>query len=120
MGCEQKEFSQIFINDGWVEQNPLEILESQLTVCQDVIKNTGISPDEIAGIGITNQRETTVMWNKNTGKPVYNAIVWQCRRTAPICDQYINQGLEKKFFLNKTGLLIDPYFSATKNKVDFG
>lgn len=115
VGCEQKEFSQIFINDGWVEQDPLEILESQLTVCQDVIKNTGISPDEIAGIGITNQRETTVMWNKNTGKPVYNAIVWQCRRTAPICEEYIDQGLEK-FFLNKTGLLIDPYFSATKIK----
>ncbi len=113
--CEQKEFSQIFINDGWVEQDPLEILETQLTVCREVIKNTGISADEIAGIGITNQRETTVIWDKNTGKPVYNAIVWQCRRTAQCCEEYKNNGLEK-FFQDKTGLLIDPYFSATKIK----
>lgn len=113
VGCEQKEFSQIFSDDGWVEQDPMEILETQLQVCKDIIKNSGISPSQIAGIGITNQRETTVMWNKNTGKPVYNAIVWQCRRTAGICRKYIDQGLEK-FFLNKTGLLIGPYFSATK------
>ncbi|MDO5125942.1 MAG: glycerol kinase GlpK [Ruminococcus sp.] len=115
VGCERKEFSQIFINDGWVEQDPLEILETQLTVCREVIKNTGISADEIAGIGITNQRETTVIWDKNTGKPVYNAIVWQCRRTAQCCEEYKNNGLEK-FFQDKTGLLIDPYFSATKIK----
>ena len=115
IGCEQREFSQIFKNDGWVEQDPVEIFQTQLQVCQDVIKNAGVSASEIEGIGITNQRETTVLWDKNTGEPVYNAIVWQCRRTAPLCDEYIAKGLEK-FFLNKTGLLIDPYFSATKIK----
>lgn len=115
IGCEQMEFKQIFSEDGWVEHDPSEILETQLHVCRNVIRKTGINPEQIAAAGITNQRETTVMWNKNTGKPVYNAIVWQCRRTSQICEDYINQGLEK-FFLDKTGLLIDPYFSATKIK----
>ena len=115
IGCEQREFEQLFSEDGWVEHDPSEILETQLQVCRDVIRKTGIKPEEIAAAGITNQRETTVMWNKKTGKPVYNAIVWQCRRTSQICEDYIDQGLEK-FFFNKTGLLIDPYFSATKIK----
>ena len=97
IGCEQREFEQIFSEDGWVEHDPSEILETQLQVCKDVIRKTGINPEHIAAAGITNQRETTVMWNKKTGKPVYNAIVWQCRRTSQICEDYIDQGLEKFF-----------------------
>ncbi|WP_315165903.1 glycerol kinase GlpK [Metaclostridioides mangenotii] len=111
----QKEFSQIFPNPGWVEHDAMEIWGSQSGVLREVIETAGIRPDEIASIGITNQRETTVVWDKYTGKPVYNAIVWQCRRTSEICDDLKNRGLEDKI-KEKTGLLIDAYFSATKLK----
>ena len=88
----QKEFKQIYPKPGWVEHNPLEILETQLSAAREAIK--GINSDEIASIGITNQRETTVLWDKNTGNPVYNAIVWQSRQTAEICDELKKAGLE--------------------------
>ncbi|MCR8745050.1 glycerol kinase GlpK [Romboutsia lituseburensis] len=111
----QKEFTQIYPKAGWVEHNPMEIWGSQSGVMREVIETTGITPEEIASIGITNQRETTVVWDKLTGKPIYNAIVWQCRRTSEICDELKNKGLEN-IIKKKTGLLIDAYFSATKIK----
>ncbi|MDR0886315.1 MAG: glycerol kinase GlpK [Clostridiales Family XIII bacterium] len=109
----QQEVTQIFPQPGWVEQNPLEILSSQLSVMIDATSRKGISLDEIAGIGITNQRETTILWDKHTGEPVYNAIVWQCRRTAELCDDLKSRGYADKI-REKTGLVIDAYFSATK------
>ena len=115
LACCQKEFPQIFVKGGWVEHDPMDIWNSQLEVAQQAVKQAGISPEDIAGIGVTNQRETTIIWEKSTGKPVYNAIVWQCRRTADMCAKFTEQGLEK-FFSDKTGLVIDPYFSATKVK----
>lgn len=111
----QKEFTQIYPKGGWVEHDPMEIWGSQSGVMREVIETAGIAPSEIASIGITNQRETTVVWDKHTGKPIYNAIVWQCRRTSDICDDLKNRGLEDKI-KEKTGLLIDAYFSATKVK----
>ncbi|SCH03265.1 MULTISPECIES: glycerol kinase GlpK [unclassified Romboutsia] len=111
----QKEFTQIYPKPGWVEHNPMEIWGSQSGVMREVIETAGITPDEIAAIGITNQRETTILWDKNTGKPVYNAIVWQCRRTSDICNELKCKGLEN-IIKDKTGLLIDAYFSATKVK----
>lgn len=111
----QKEFEQIFPKPGWVEHNPNEIWESQLQVAKEAIQNAGISPDQILGLGITNQRETTVVWNRETGEPVYNAIVWQDRRTSNYCEQLVNDGKEP-VFAQKTGLLIDAYFSGTKIK----
>lgn len=110
-----KEFTQIYPNPGWVEHNPMEIWESQIEVAKAVIEKAGIKPEDIAAIGITNQRETTVVWDKHTGKPVYNAIVWQCRRTAPICDELKRSGFDKKI-TEKTGLIVDAYFSGTKIK----
>lgn len=109
----QQEFQQIFPKSGWVEHDPLEILETQLATLKSVIKKAEIQISQIAGIGITNQRETTVVWNKNTGKPIYNAIVWQDKRTASICEQLKNKGLENHV-RKTTGLVIDSYFSATK------
>ena len=114
-GVSQVEYTQIYPGNGWVEHDANEIFGSQLSAARDLIKKNGISAEDIAAIGITNQRETTILWDKNTGEPVCNAIVWQCRRTADICEGYKAQGLEK-FFRDKTGLLIDPYFSATKIK----
>ena len=114
-GVSQVEYTQIYPGNGWVEHDANEIFGSQLSAARDLIKKNGISAENIAAIGITNQRETTILWDKNTGEPVCNAIVWQCRRTADICEGYKAQGLEK-FFRDKTGLLIDPYFSATKIK----
>lgn len=111
----QKEFTQIYPKGGWVEHDPMEIWGSQSGVMREVIETAGIAPSEIASIGITNQRETTVVWDKHTGKPIYNAIVWQCRRTSDICDDLKSRGLEDKI-KEKTGLLIDAYFSATKVK----
>lgn len=111
----QYEFEQIYPNSGWVEHNPYEILDSQLRSISSALFNGGIDPNEIAAIGITNQRETTILWDKDTGKPVYNAIVWQCRRTAPICEKLKADGFEE-YVKEKTGLLIDAYFSATKIK----
>ncbi|MCB0495967.1 MAG: glycerol kinase GlpK [Cyclobacteriaceae bacterium] len=109
----QKEFEQIFPKPGWVEHDPEEIWESQLEVARKVIQSAKINGEEIAGIGITNQRETTVVWNRTTGKPIYNAIVWQDRRTSGFCKELIESGREKTF-TDKTGLLIDAYFSGTK------
>lgn len=115
VGTSQKEFTQIYPKEGWVEHDPMEIWATQSGVLAEVIAKTGISTHDIAGIGITNQRETTVVWNKVTGRPVYNAIVWQCRRTASICDGLKAQGLEN-YVRENTGLVIDAYFSGTKIK----
>ena len=109
----QKEFQQYYPHPGWVEHDALEIWETQLSVARDAIAKLGISAREIAAIGITNQRETTILWDKRNGKPIYHAIVWQCRRTAPYCDSLQEQGYTEKIREN-TGLLIDAYFSATK------
>ena len=111
----QFEFTQIFPKESWVEHNPIEIWETQLKAINDVVNKANIELDEIDSIGITNQRETTVIWNKNTGKPVYNAIVWQDRRTAFICDELDGLGKANVFY-DKTGLLLDAYFSGTKIK----
>ncbi|MCL4378918.1 MAG: glycerol kinase GlpK [Actinobacteria bacterium] len=110
-----KEIKQYFPNPGWVEHNPMEYLSSIKDCVKDVMAKTNITPDQIAAIGITNQRETTVLWDKETGKPVSNAIVWQCRRSAAICDELKADGYEK-VINEKTGLVIDAYFSATKIK----
>lgn len=110
-----KPFSQVYPKPGWVEHNPQEIWDSQVDVLRDAVRNSGISPAEIASIGITNQRETVVLWDKNTGEPVYNAIVWQCRRTAALCDALKDRGLAN-IIQEKTGLVVDAYFSATKIK----
>lgn len=108
-------FKQIYPKPGWVEHNAIEIWNGQIEVLKRVVKKTGINTEEIACIGITNQRETVVVWDKNTGKPVYNAIVWQCRRTAAMCEDLKNDGLND-VIQQKTGLVIDAYFSATKIK----
>ncbi|SET28707.1 glycerol kinase [Natronincola peptidivorans] len=114
-GVAQKEFTQIYPKAGWVEHDAMEIWGSQSGVAREVLEKTGADPREIAAIGITNQRETTVVWEKATGKPVYNAIVWQCRRTAGICDELKARGLEG-YIRDNTGLVIDAYFSGTKVK----
>ena len=111
----QKEFTQIYPKPGWVEHNAEEIWSTQIGVAAEAVAKAGINPGDIAAIGITNQRETTVVWNKNTGKPVYNAIVWQSRQTMEICDALKKKGLEASF-RKKTGLVIDAYFSGTKVK----
>ncbi len=111
----QNEFEQIYPQAGWVEHDPLAILYSQFQAVANCVISGGISPNEIAGIGITNQRETTILWDRQTGKPVYNAIVWQCRRTASLCEELKAKGLED-YVKEKTGLLIDAYFSGTKIK----
>jgi len=109
----QKEFTQIFPKPGWVEHDPMEIWSSQLGVLTEVKARAGISAGDVAAIGITNQRETTVVWDKTTGKPVYNAIVWQCRRTADYCESLKAKGFDKDI-KSKTGLIVDAYFSGTK------
>ena len=111
----QKEFTQYFPENGWVEQDPKEIWASQMSVMMEARETLGIPVEEIAAIGITNQRETTVVWNRETGMPIYNAIVWQCRRTSDIADALKAKGLEETY-RQKTGLIIDAYFSATKIK----
>lgn len=113
IAIEQQEFKQIFPKSSWVEHDALEILESQISTLKKVIKKANIKVDEIVGLGITNQRETTVVWNKNTGKPIYNAIVWQDKRTADICENLKKQGLENHI-KQTTGLVVDAYFSGTK------
>ena len=109
----QREFTQYFPKPGYVEHDADEIWASELGVAVEAMNKIGASADDIAAIGITNQRETTVIWDKNTGKPIYHAIVWQCRRTSGYCDELRKQGLTDKI-REKTGLVIDPYFSATK------
>ncbi|KLN62764.1 glycerol kinase GlpK [Vibrio sp. VPAP30] len=111
----QREFTQIYPKAGWVEHDPLEIWATQSSTLVEALGKSGIRSDQLAGIGITNQRETTIVWNKETGKPVYNAIVWQCRRTADICEDLKQRGLED-YVRDNTGLVLDPYFSGTKVK----
>ncbi len=115
VAVEQQEFTQIYPKPGWVEHDANEIWETQIKVARDVLTKNNISPDEIASIGITNQRETTLIWDKNTGKPIHNAIVWQDRRTASICDELKANG-EEAYVRQNTGLVIDAYFSGTKVK----
>lgn len=109
----QQEFAQHFPDSGWVEHNPADIWQTSLDTARQALANSGISADQIAAIGITNQRETTLLWDRNSGEPVYNAIVWQDRRTADYCNSLKDQGQES-MITSKTGLLLDPYFSATK------
>ncbi|MDO4460149.1 MAG: glycerol kinase GlpK [Clostridia bacterium] len=114
-GMAQKEFTQIYPQPGYVEHDPMEILSTEVYAIKQAVLISGAHTDEIAAIGITNQRETTIAWDADTGKPVYNAIVWQCRRTAPICEQLKADGMED-YIRNTCGLIIDPYFSGTKMK----
>ncbi len=115
LGVSQKEFTQIYPHEGWVEHDAMEIWSSQYATMMEVVAQTGVEAAEIAAIGITNQRETTILWDKATGRPIYNAIVWQCRRTADIVDGLIERGLEEHI-KTTTGLIPDAYFSATKIK----
>jgi len=112
---EQKEFNQIYPKEGWVEHDPMEIYSTQLAVMTDVIAKTNINAQDIAAIGITNQRETTILWDADTGLPIYNAIVWQCRRTSSIVDSLVKDGLGD-YIKKTTGLIPDAYFSGTKIK----
>ncbi|HHW4680759.1 MAG TPA: FGGY family carbohydrate kinase, partial [Xylella taiwanensis] len=114
-GIAQRELTQIFPQSGWVEHNPREIMTSVYTSITELLNNTQIDVRAIAGIGITNQRETTVVWDRKTGQPIYNAIVWQSRQTKDICDQLKAAGYQDLVH-SKTGLLIDAYFSGTKVK----
>ena len=109
----QREYTQYYPHEGWVEHDPMEIYATQYGVLIDAMLLAGIEAEEIAAIGITNQRETTIVWEKSTGRPIYNAIVWQCRRTAPLCEQLEKEGWGE-YIRQSTGLLIDAYFSATK------
>ena len=109
----QKEFRQIYPQSGWVEHDPMEIWGTQSGVAREVLESAGVRPQEVAAIGITNQRETTIVWDKNSGRPVHNAIVWQCRRSAGICDELKARGLTG-YIRDNTGLVIDAYFSGTK------
>ncbi|OQB99688.1 MAG: Glycerol kinase [Firmicutes bacterium ADurb.Bin099] len=115
VGSVNKEFTQFFPYPGWVEHDPYDILQSQMGALFELIKKLAVKPEQIAAIGITNQRETVVVWDKMTGKPVYNAIVWQCRRTAGICEQLKADGYDD-LIKSKTGLVLDAYFSGTKIK----
>jgi glycerol kinase len=111
----QQEFRQIYPEPGWVEHDPLEIWDSQIATARAVLAQAGATPADIAAIGITNQRETTVVWDRRTGQPIHNAIVWQCRRTTETCEQLKARGLEAEF-KQRTGLVVDAYFSGTKVK----
>ena len=112
----QREFPQAYPRPGWVEHDPMEIWSSQYSVMAEVLAASGVDLGEIAGIGITNQRETTIIWDKATGRPVYNAIVWQCRRTAALCEEIKEDRAFTDYVQKTTGLLVDAYFSATKIK----
>ena len=111
----QQEFTQHYPKAGYVEHDPIDIYASQISVLTEALLKGGVSPEDIYGIGITNQRETTIVWDKNTGRPIYNAIVWQCRRTAEECEKLKAEGLEP-YIRETTGLIIDAYFSGTKIK----
>ena len=113
MSMAQKEFTQIYPNPGWVEHNPMEIWSSQLAVATECMAVVGATHENIAAIGITNQRETTILWDRRTGEPVYNAIVWQCRRTSDMIEELKADGFDKRI-REKTGLVPDAYFSASK------
>ena len=112
-GVSHKIGTQIYPKQGWVEHDAMEIWSSQYATMVEVIAQTGVNVDDIAAIGITNQRETTILWDKETGRPIHNAIVWQCRRTAADCEALIARGLGD-YVREKTGLLIDAYFSGSK------
>ncbi|PJC87046.1 glycerol kinase [Vibrio sp. HA2012] len=112
----QREFTQIYPQAGWVEHDPLEIYATQSSTLIEALEQKGIRSDQVVGIGITNQRETTIVWNRETGEPVYNAIVWQCRRTAGICTELKSRDGFEVYVRENTGLLLDPYFSGTKVK----
>ena len=116
VGVAQREFTQIYPKPGWVEHDPMEIWSSQYSVLTEALAQTGIAPEDIAAIGITNQRETTIVWDRQTGRPIYNAIVWQCRRTAGLCEELKKDQAFTDYIQTHTGLLIDAYFSATKIK----
>src|SRR5437870_4044692 len=109
----QQEFEQLYPQPGWVEHRPEEIWTSQLQAAQALLKQAKIKPDQIAAIGITNQRETTIVWDRETGEPIHNAIVWQCRRTAEDCSRMRREG-QAELFAERTGLVLDAYFSGTK------
>ena len=111
LGVEQREFKQYFPNPGWVEHDATEILKTQIECIKQSIKNAGVKPDEIACVGLTNQRETTVVWNRETGKPIHHAIVWQCRRTQEFATKLKS---ESEHFRQRTGLIPDAYFSGPK------
>ena len=111
----QHEFTQIYPKSAFVEHDPLEIYSAQYASLTEAIAKIGANPSEIAAVGVTNQRETTVLWEKSTGKPIYNAIVWQCRRTADLCEDLKARGYEE-YIRKTTGLPIDAYFSGTKIK----
>ena len=113
LAISQRELTQIYPHEGWVEQNPMEIYSSQYAVMVEVLASSGIDPNEVAAIGITNQRETTILWDRKSGLPIYNAIVWQCRRTAPLVERLKGDGLGN-VIREKTGLIPDAYFSGTK------
>ena len=115
VGISQKEIEQIYPKNGWAEQDPMEIWGSQSGVAREVVEKAGVKLSDVAAIGITNQRQTTIMWDKTTGRPIYNAIVWQCKRGAIYCEELKKKGLEE-YIRRHTGLLIDAYFSATKIK----
>ena len=112
----QREFEQLYPQQGWVEHDPMEIWSSQYGVMNEVVAQSGVDAHDIAAIGITNQRETTILWEKATGRPIYNAIVWQCRRTAPLVDELLSQPGMAEYIKENTGLVPDAYFSATKIK----
>ena len=114
MSLAQKEFPQIYPKAGWVEHNPTDIYVTQYGVLIEALTKMNVAPSEIAGIGITNQRETTIVWDKETGLPVYNGIVWQCRRTAQLCEELMEDRELTEYIRHSSGLLIDAYFSATK------
>lgn len=113
VGLAQQEFPQLYPQPGWVEHDPEAIWETQLDAARRALHSAGLTARDVSAIGITNQRETTVVWDRASGRPIYNAIVWQCRRTAPLCDQLKAEGFDK-VILEKTGLVTDAYFSGTK------
>ena len=116
IGTAQREFTQHYPQPGWVEQDPMEIWSSQYSVLTEALAQSGVAPEEVAAIGITNQRETTVVWDRSTGRPIYNALVWQCRRTAALCEELKRDTELSEYIQEHTGLLADAYFSATKLK----
>ena len=116
IAVQQREFEQIYPQQGWVEHNPMEIWSTQYGVMNEVVAQSGVDVHDIAAIGITNQRETTILWEKATGRPIYNAIVWQCRRTASLVDELVQQPGMTEYIRENTGLMPDAYFSATKIK----
>ena len=116
IALEQREFDQHYPHPGWVEHDPMEIYSTQYGVLIEALVGNSIDPSDIAAIGITNQRETAIVWDKDTGRPIYNAIVWQCRRTASLCEELKKDREFTEYVKEHTGLLIDAYFSATKGR----